>query len=193
MTIEDYHLDLPDIDHSIHLDNMGHHLQTTVNYYADPGDGSPPTPVYVGRHAPPHPFQDIHTTPAKTPPPSPSTQVTNKRPTISVPVTVTDVTGNESAFSLDVHGFTYHRHESGEAAAGGGFHDETALKARYYPECEELLKTLYAAPSRHPAGVSLTPAAQAPPAPSHSTTKSVAGRRSGNLPSTPPFPIPIPN
>lgn len=56
VTIEDYHLDLPDIDHSIHLDNMGHHLQTTVNYYADPGDGSPPTPVYVGRHAPPPPF-----------------------------------------------------------------------------------------------------------------------------------------
>ncbi|KAK0751776.1 hypothetical protein B0T18DRAFT_478584 [Schizothecium vesticola] len=96
---------------------MGHHLQTTVNYYADPGDGSPPTPVYVG-----------------------STQVTNKRPTISVPVTVTDVTGNESAFTLDVHGFAYHRHESAEAA--DGFHDETALKQRYYPECEELLRTL---------------------------------------------------
>lgn len=72
--------------------------------------------------------------------PPTSTQVTNKRPTISVPVTVTDVTGNESAFSLDVHGFAYHRHESAEAA--GEFHDEAALKERYYPECEELLKTL---------------------------------------------------
>lgn len=26
-----------------------HHLQTTINYYDDPGDGFPPVPVYVGR------------------------------------------------------------------------------------------------------------------------------------------------
>lgn len=25
------------------------HIQTTINYYNDPGDGSPPMPVYVGR------------------------------------------------------------------------------------------------------------------------------------------------
>jgi hypothetical protein len=25
-----------------------HHVQTILNYYADPGDGSPPAPTYVG-------------------------------------------------------------------------------------------------------------------------------------------------
>lgn len=128
---------------------MGHHLQTTVNYYDDPADGSPPTPVYVGRYILPSPLPLTYPPPCPPPNINPknSTQVTNKRPTISVPVTVTDVTGNESSFSLDVHGFAYHRHESAEAA--GGFHDETALKQRYYPECEELLKTLCAA-TPHP-------------------------------------------
>ena len=28
------------------------HIQTTINYYNDPGDGSPPMPVYVGRYGP---------------------------------------------------------------------------------------------------------------------------------------------
>ena len=59
---------------------------------------------------------------------------------VSVPVTVTDVTGNESAFTLDTHGFAYHHHQSAEDS--DGFHDEKALVARYYPECEELLKKL---------------------------------------------------
>jgi hypothetical protein len=25
-------------------------IVTTINYYDDPGDGSPPTPVYVGKY-----------------------------------------------------------------------------------------------------------------------------------------------
>lgn len=29
---------------------MGHDIFTTINYYDDPGDGSPPAPVYVGRY-----------------------------------------------------------------------------------------------------------------------------------------------
>jgi hypothetical protein len=30
-------------------DKMGRDIVTTINYYDDPGDGSPPMPVYVGR------------------------------------------------------------------------------------------------------------------------------------------------
>ncbi|KAK1833729.1 hypothetical protein QBC39DRAFT_301968 [Podospora conica] len=123
-----------------------HDLQTTVNYYNDPGDGSPPTPVYVGRYPPFPPFPPPNA--VDTVPPvnrrssQNSTQVTNQRPMISVPVTVTDVTGAEATYTLDTHGFAFHRHASAEAAAGGGFHDETALRERYYPECEGLLRSL---------------------------------------------------
>ncbi|KAK3362335.1 hypothetical protein B0T25DRAFT_4085 [Lasiosphaeria hispida] len=94
---------------------QGHNLITTVNYYKDPGDGSPPTPVYVG-----------------------SSQVTNERPMVSTVVTVTDVTGAEDSFTLDRHGFQFGNHESNAA----GFHNEDTLRAEYYPECEQLLKSV---------------------------------------------------
>ncbi|SPQ18503.1 86c9ad95-6d92-476b-a8b8-d092071b7d5e [Thermothielavioides terrestris] len=92
---------------------MGHDIVTTVNYYDDPGDGSPPLPVYVG-----------------------STQVTNKRPTVPVTVKVTDVSGQEANFTLDNHGFQYLNHTSAEK----GFHDDATIRSHYYPECEQLLK-----------------------------------------------------
>ncbi|KAK0632757.1 hypothetical protein B0T14DRAFT_533111 [Immersiella caudata] len=90
-----------------------HDLVTAVSYFLDRGDGEPPTPIYVG-----------------------STQVTNERPMISTKVTVTDVTG-KGEFTLESHGFAFHKHVSKEK----GFHDEVALRAEYYPECEELLKS----------------------------------------------------
>ncbi|KAK4156611.1 hypothetical protein C8A00DRAFT_40918 [Chaetomidium leptoderma] len=92
---------------------MGHDIATTINYYNDPGDGTPPTPVYVG-----------------------STQVTNERPMIPVTVTVTDVSGREDQFTLDTHGFQYHTRPSAEE----GFYDEHTIRTNYYPECEQLLK-----------------------------------------------------
>ncbi|KAK0734518.1 hypothetical protein B0T26DRAFT_844858 [Lasiosphaeria miniovina] len=96
---------------------MGQHdMLTTVNYYDDPGDGSPPTPVYVG-----------------------SNQVTNERPMIATAVAVTDVTGSESSFTLDSHGFQFHGHTTSQS---DGFHDDDALRARYYPECELLVKEI---------------------------------------------------
>ncbi|KAK0657053.1 hypothetical protein B0T16DRAFT_51041 [Cercophora newfieldiana] len=91
-----------------------HNLTTTVNYYLDPEDGSLPTPVYVG-----------------------STQVTNERLMIPTAVIVTDVTGAEGSFTLDSHGFAFHTHASNEKE----FHDEKLLRAEYYPECEELLRS----------------------------------------------------
>ncbi|KAL2259579.1 hypothetical protein VTK26DRAFT_6706 [Humicola hyalothermophila] len=92
---------------------MGHDIVTAVNYYDDPGDGSPPTPVYVE-----------------------SARVINERPMIPVTVTVTDVTGQERSFTLDSHGFQYHSHTSQVK----GFHDAQVILDKYYPECEELLK-----------------------------------------------------
>jgi hypothetical protein len=62
--------------------------------------------------------------------------VINKRPVITTSVVVTDVSGEEGKFSLDGHGFQYHKHESKEK----GFHDEDKIKAVYFPECEQLLK-----------------------------------------------------
>ncbi|KAK3335822.1 hypothetical protein B0T19DRAFT_436643 [Cercophora scortea] len=92
----------------------GHDLITTVHYYNDPGDGSAPTPVYVG-----------------------SSQVTNERPMVPTTVTVTDVTGDERSFTLDTHGFQFHSHTSKEK----DFH-EKEVPANYYPECEQLLKDM---------------------------------------------------
>ncbi|KAK3694386.1 hypothetical protein B0T22DRAFT_402970 [Podospora appendiculata] len=92
----------------------GHDLLTTVHYYDDPGDGSAPTPVYVG-----------------------CSQVTNERPMVPTPVTVTDVTGDERSFTLDRHGFQFHSHTSKEKE----FH-EKEVPANYYPECEQLLKDI---------------------------------------------------
>ncbi|KAH8891805.1 hypothetical protein GQ53DRAFT_686428 [Thozetella sp. PMI_491] len=92
-----------------------HHVDTTINYYDDPGDGSPPIPVYVG-----------------------SNKVTNERPMIPTPVTVTDVTGEEDKYSLDQHGFAFHKHVSKEK----GFHDEAQIKTEHYLECEELMKQI---------------------------------------------------
>ncbi|KAK0663894.1 hypothetical protein QBC41DRAFT_329073 [Cercophora samala] len=94
---------------------MGHHIRTTINYYDDPGDGSPPMPVYVG-----------------------STQVNNSRPIIAVPVTIADITGHESTFTLDTHGFQYHTQPTPFSA----FHDEQQLAKDYYRECEHLIRDL---------------------------------------------------
>lgn len=58
---------------------------------------------------------------------------------ISTPVTVTDVTGSESNYTLDTHGFAFHRHVSREK----GFHDDVALRKDYYSECEKLIKSVF--------------------------------------------------
>lgn len=94
---------------------MGHHIRTTINHYDDPEDGTPPTPVYVG-----------------------STQVNNSRPMIAIPVTVTDITGHESTFTLDTHGFQYHTKPTSFSA----FHDEQQIAHDYYRECERLIRDL---------------------------------------------------
>jgi hypothetical protein len=93
--------------------NGKHHVATTLNYWDDPGDGSRPTPIFIGRG-----------------------RVTNKRPHLAHGFVVTDITGDEDKYSLDTHGFQYCRHESSEKE----FTDEQAIRSGYYEECQQLLK-----------------------------------------------------
>lgn len=86
---------------------------TTLNYYADPGDGSPPVPVIVGDRT-----------------------VTNERPTVPQRVAVRDITGEESTYTLHSHGFQLVRHETRFT----DFRNPEALQSDYFPEVEQLVK-----------------------------------------------------
>ncbi|KAF2176577.1 hypothetical protein K469DRAFT_606717 [Zopfia rhizophila CBS 207.26] len=87
-------------------------VPTLLNYYCDPGDGSPPMPVYVGGGT-----------------------VTNERPTIPTPVTVHDISGEEDKYTLSSHGFQLIHHQSNEKE----FREEEKIKEEYYRECEKLI------------------------------------------------------
>jgi hypothetical protein len=65
-----------------------------------------------------------------------SGQITNKRPTVPQEMVVTDVTGDESNYSLYICAFEYGRHVSTQH----DFVDEEKIVGEYYPECEQLLK-----------------------------------------------------
>ncbi|KFY38846.1 hypothetical protein V494_04174 [Pseudogymnoascus sp. VKM F-4513 (FW-928)] len=89
-----------------------HDVETELNYYQDPGDGSKPVPYYVGQ---------------------PNTY---ERPTVAQKTVIHDITGEEEKYTLDSHGFQVTRHESKEKE----FLDEERIKEVYYPEVEQLLK-----------------------------------------------------
>ncbi len=89
-----------------------HHVHTALNYYEDPGDGSEPTPAYVGKPE------------------------TYEKPCESLGVTVHDIRGKEQNLTLDKTGFQIHSHKSVEK----DFIDDDQIKAVYYPETEQLLK-----------------------------------------------------
>lgn len=89
-----------------------HNVATVLNYYADPGDGSPPAPTYVGRPE------------------------TYNRPHVEQNVVINDISGDESKYTLDSHGFQIWNHQSREKE----FLDDEKIKAEYYPETEQLLK-----------------------------------------------------
>ena len=95
------------------------HVQTTLNFYRDPGDGSAPHPTYIDKPE------------------------TYDRPFVSIPVTVQDLAGHEDDYSLDDNGFQFHRHTATEKA----FVDDDAIKTSYYAETEQLLKDVYVSPS----------------------------------------------
>lgn len=90
-----------------------HHVQTTFNYWDDPGDGSVPTPIYIGKG-----------------------RISNERPHRPHDFVVNDITGAEDEYSLDSHGFQYCFRESREK----NFTDDQSIRATYYEDCEQLLK-----------------------------------------------------
>ncbi|KAJ4305756.1 hypothetical protein N0V90_001287 [Kalmusia sp. IMI 367209] len=99
-----------------------HNVQTTFNYWDDPGDGSKPTPIVIG-----------------------GGRISNKRPHRPHNFIVTDVTGDEEEYSLDSHGFQFCRHKSVEK----DFIDEQAIQTIYYEECRQLLKNITGATRVH--------------------------------------------
>lgn len=64
--------------------------------------------------------------------------VTNERATVSQ-VVVTDMSGEESKYTLDRHGFQLAYSESIEKE----FVDEKVLRDVYFPETEEFVKRVY--------------------------------------------------
>lgn len=99
-----------------------HNVATTLNYWDDPGDGSLPTPIFIGKG-----------------------RVSNKRPHRPHDFVVSDITGEEDGYTLDKHGFQYVQHESLEES----FTDEEGIRKTYYPECQQLLKRLTGASQVH--------------------------------------------
>jgi hypothetical protein len=85
---------------------------TSLNYFKDSEDGSPPAPAYVGKPE------------------------TYDRPTVAETVTVHDIRGSESRYTLDTTGFQIVNHESKEK----DFTNDEQIKDIYYKETEELLK-----------------------------------------------------
>ncbi|KAJ5084174.1 hypothetical protein NUU61_008753 [Penicillium alfredii] len=97
---------------SVPVSDKRRHVQTTLNFFKENEDGSPPEPSIVGKPE------------------------TYDRPVISLPVTIHDVSGHELDYALDNQGFQFYYHESSEK----DFHDEERIKKEYYPETEQLLK-----------------------------------------------------
>ncbi|KAK7957719.1 hypothetical protein PG988_012567 [Apiospora saccharicola] len=92
-----------------------HNVSAILNYWDDPGDGSSPTPIYIGKG-----------------------RITNERPHLPHRFTVSDVTGRESDFTLDGQGFQYLSHPS--RLKEDDFANEQHIREEYYPECADRLK-----------------------------------------------------
>lgn len=121
-----------------------HNVQTVMNYYDDPGDGTPPAPFYVEyvatlllyalcylEHADKYQSRIGCLSYSR-----PYDEQAKARPTVAVQVEVTDISGNEDKYTLDGNGFQIVQHESKEK----DFLDEERIKSIYYPETEQLLK-----------------------------------------------------
>lgn len=99
-----------------------HDVQTILNYWDDPGDGSKPTPIIIGKG-----------------------RITNERPHLPHEVVVSDVSGAEDHYTLDGNGFQYCRSPCKETE----FIDDGKIETEYYPECEQLLKEVTGASRVH--------------------------------------------
>lgn len=114
----------------------------SLNYYADPGDGSMPEPVHVQGC-------DIHlrlsymsrailtgVTVGN------SGTVTNKRATVAKTVAITDITGMEDIFTLDKNGFQLIRHDFKSRCQEDGYRNKAMVETEYLPVMEKLLKDM---------------------------------------------------
>lgn len=89
-------------------------VETTINYYRDPGDGSEHAPSIAGKRS------------------------TFTQPSVDFATVIHDITGNESNFTLDSHGFQLCRHASQLV----DFTSDQQIKEVYYPEIEKLLSQM---------------------------------------------------
>ncbi|KZL66031.1 methyltransferase-like protein [Colletotrichum tofieldiae] len=89
-------------------------VQADLHYHKDNEDGSPPHPTYVDKPE------------------------TYDRPFETHSVKIKDITGDEDKFTLDRNGFQIYQHQTIEK----NFVDDAQIKASYYPETEQLLKTV---------------------------------------------------
>ncbi|KAF2730112.1 hypothetical protein EJ04DRAFT_586812 [Polyplosphaeria fusca] len=99
-----------------------HNVEAILNYWDDPGDGSAPTPIFIGKG-----------------------RITNERPHLAHHFTINDVTGDENLYTLDSHGFQWNRHQSAEK----DFTDEQRINDSYYDECKELIRSATGATRVH--------------------------------------------
>lgn len=99
-----------------------HNVATTLNYWRDPGDGSKPTAIYIGKG-----------------------RISNERPHTAWKFVITDVAGDEARYNLDTHGFQYCRHQSRESL----FTDEQQIVTTYYQDCKALLQAVTGARAVH--------------------------------------------
>lgn len=100
---------------TVQLTEGPHHVQTTLNFFKENEDGSPPSPNFANRPE------------------------TYNKPTVPLAVTIHDLSGHELDYTLDKNGFQFYYHESKEK----DFLEEEKIKKEYYPETEQLLKDAY--------------------------------------------------
>ncbi|KAJ2977050.1 hypothetical protein NQ176_g4595 [Zarea fungicola] len=95
-------------------DKQKKHVEAWLNFFKDNEDGSPPAPWIIEKDD------------------------TFYRPHAVHRVTISDVRGEESDFTLDENGFQIHAHTASDC----NFLDDDEIKASYYPEVQQLLKEL---------------------------------------------------
>ena len=94
---------------------MSKHVEATISYWRDPGDGSDPDANYYKELLVGHRDEDKHKT------------------------TVRDIRGTESVYALDTHGFEIRRLPSKER----DITDQEVVKTDYYSEISDLIKEMF--------------------------------------------------
>jgi hypothetical protein len=94
---------------------MRKHVETTISYWRDSGDGSLPDTNYYKELLFGHTDEDKHN------------------------VTVRDIRGTESVYSLDTHGFEIRKLSSKER----DITNQEVVKTEYYDEISNLIKEMF--------------------------------------------------